>query len=659
MASGGGLAPHLRRYWNPALLPLYDRVAKTPLHPLGSSTTKTLSDRRCVTTMLRPAASIANPLKADAFASLLVPNTTELLPPRPCFAQFPSNKRKAGACSQRKEALPTGSFFRSIKIRMKPTKAQATVFRRWFASARYHFNTAADILNTTFDRCHAETYLDALSRGDSSLTDDEQDPFFWYQFMRAEQISGVSATIPFKSGEADEYGDRDVLGLREAVKDILKAVPDPEKLASPPKDLRWTQQIPCHIADEAVNDASKALKTNLAKFADGKEHRFRGISFRSLRNLTRTPTEVLRLEATRSKPGARVSGPISKITATPEATIPGESPRRPRTGTRPKSRKDFYTHIAVTGCMKGLGPVRCVDHKPVVDRLTSVGYTEHESEILWDKRTDNFYFVVKHAVKRVDAPDRTLADGDAIGFDPGVRCFDAYSCPDGRHGSLLEGGLEVMQNYARKAARLQSTADKLKSGDFRPRATRGSIARDLRAAAIGISTEECLERQQRSIAARARRARVKAHNWMKCMHYEAIRETFAMADLVIIPVFETERMCARAERIFGTGTARDMYAWSHYSFMQRLYYKAQITPNKHVAFTREPGTTKTCDACGCVRENLGGAKIFMCYGCGHRAGRDVGHASRGNILAAIGAANNTPWDGVERVAARGSVSQNN
>jgi hypothetical protein len=101
MASGGGLAPHLRRYWNPTLLPLYERVAKTPLHPAGAETTKVLSDRRGITTTLRPAKGIANPIKADAFASLLAPNTTELLPPRPCFAPFPTKKRKAGACSER------------------------------------------------------------------------------------------------------------------------------------------------------------------------------------------------------------------------------------------------------------------------------------------------------------------------------------------------------------------------------------------------------------------------------------------------------------------------------------------------------------------------------------------------------------------------------
>ena len=165
----------------------------------------------------------------------------------------------------------------------------------------------------------------------------------------------------------------------------------------------------------------------------------------------------------------------------------------------------------------------------------------------------------------------------------------------------------------------------------------------------GIPQDVAAEIRRLSIGARARRARAKARDWMRCMHYEAIRETFTLADLVILPVFETQRMCARSERIFGTGTARDMYAWSHYAFAQRLYHKAQIMPNKHVAFTREPGTTKTCDACGHVRENLGGAKVFHCLSCGHCAGRDVGHASRGNILAAIGAANNVPWDGIERV----------
>jgi hypothetical protein len=49
---------------------------------------------------------------------------------------------------------------------------------------------------------------------------------------------------------------------------------------------------------------------------------------------------------------------------------------------------------------------------------------------------------------------------------------------------------------------------------------------------VGVSPEERLERQQRSIAARARRARAKGRNWVQCMQYEAIRETFDMADLV-------------------------------------------------------------------------------------------------------------------------------
>lgn len=646
------LPPNLRRYWNPFLGPKYDQVTLTPLKSNVPEQRKPLSDGRCYTTILRPSLVPSQVLMGDEFASLLVPNSTDLLPPRPCYAAFPTNKRKAGACSERKEALPPGSYFRALKIRLWPTKAQAKVFRKWFASARYHFNTAADILNTTFDRCVAEEYLDALSRDDPYLTDGTMDPFFWYQFMRAEQISGVSAGIPFKSGPEDAYGDRDILGLREAVRDILSAEIDPEKVAprcKDMKDLRWTQEIPTHIADEAVKDALKALTTNLAKFANGNSHRFRGINFRSLKNLTHTPTEVLRLDATRSRPGDRVSGPISKITAT------HNDGRPPRTGTSPRSRRDFYIHLAVQGCMKGLGPVRAVDHKPVVDWITGVGYTEHQSEILWDKRVDHFYIILKRVVKRGE-DERSVSQKPVVSKDPGVRCFQAFSCPDGRHGSLLEGALEVMQTYAKKASHLQSIADKLKDGgDFRQLSTRSSIRRDVKDLFRDAPPEVVQARKVERVLAKARRMRAKARNWMKAMHYEAIRELFSLGDIMILPVFETQRMCARAERIFGTGTAKDMYAWSHYKFAQRLYHKAQITPDKHVIFSREPGTTKTCDACGYVRENLGGAKKFRCYNCNHCAGRDVGHASRGNLLAAIGAANNMPWDGIERVATRGGV----
>lgn len=152
--------------------------------------------------------------------------------------------------------------------------------------------------------------------------------------------------------------------------------------------------------------------------------------------------------------------------------------------------------------------------------------------------------------------------------------------------------------------------------------------------------------QRRALESRLRRVRRKAHNWMKHMHYEAIREAFKLGDLMILPVFESSRMARRASRIFNAGVARDMYTWSHYTFMQRMWSKVQTTSNKCMAFTREPGTSKTCDACGHAVEGLGGAKVFACA-CGHRACRDA-HGARGNLLAALGAASNLAWDGIKR-----------
>jgi transposase len=114
--------------------------------------------------------------------------------------------------------------------------------------------------------------------------------------------------------------------------------------------------------------------------------------------------------------------------------------------------------------------------------------------------------------------------------------------------------------------------------------------------------------------------------------------------------FETERMSRRATRIFGNKTARQLYTWSHYSFSQRLYYKSQTTANKQVAFTREPGASKTCDCCGSWNAKLiggNGTEDFTCRACGYAADRDH-HGARGNLLSALGAALNVGPNDVER-----------
>ena len=96
-------------------------------------------------------------------------------------------------------------------------------------------------------------------------------------------------------------------------------------------------------------------------------------------------------------------------------------------------------------------------------------------------------------------------------------------------------------------------------------------------------------------------------------------------------------MVRRANRVFGNETAQKLYTWAHYSFSQRLYSKVQTTADKQIAFTREPGTSKTCDCCGHWMGDLRGKEAFKCTACRYEVDRDH-HGARGNLLAALGAA---------------------
>ena len=72
-------------------------------------------------------------------------------------------------------------------------------------------------------------------------------------------------------------------------------------------------------------------------------------------------------------------------------------------------------------------------------------------------------------------------------------------------------------------------------------------------------------------------------------------------------------------------TARMMLCWSHYRFRKWLLYKASISGSK-VYVRSEAYTSKTCTACGHIKEDLGGAKRYCCAQCGLRIDRDAAAA---------------------------------
>jgi transposase len=236
---------------------------------------------------------------------------------------------------------------------------------------------------------------------------------------------------------------------------------------------------------------------------------------------------------------------------------------------------------------------------------------------MWEKRTHRWYLILRRVVTR--PPDsRPVTAREVLALDPGARKFAAFYRPDGTHGELLRGADSYIQKQALKAALERSRTDTAANHDQWHR-HRGRMLRTF--------------------------ARIR--NWTRNAHYEAIKTIFTLADFIVAPIFESARMVRRGQRVFGNDTARRLYTWSHYGFSQRLYSKVQTTADKQMAFTREPGTSKTCDRCGAWNAALGGSETFTCRACGYEADRDH-HAGRGNLLAALGAAMNVGPDNVER-----------
>ena len=127
--AGGSL--HLSRYYNQQLQPLYNKTLPTPTAAAynvqrlrlecGYGQTHTL-----IKTPVQP---LLNSLKANTFWPLTVESSSQLVPSRPCYAPWPTNgrKRKMNAMTQKKDYLPEGSLYRTLKIRLHPSEAQRPV----------------------------------------------------------------------------------------------------------------------------------------------------------------------------------------------------------------------------------------------------------------------------------------------------------------------------------------------------------------------------------------------------------------------------------------------------------------------------------------------------------------------------------------------------
>jgi len=91
----------------------------------------------------------------------------------------------------------------------------------------------------------------------------------------------------------------------------------------------------------------------------------------------------------------------------------------------------------------------------------------------------------------------------------------------------------------------------------------------------------------------------------------------------------TGKLCPqRMSSKLRTKTNRDMYAQSHWMFIERLRFKCHER-QVPLLVVQEHHTSKTCGCCG-VLNDVGGLEVYKCPACGYVADRDVNGAR--NIL---------------------------
>jgi hypothetical protein len=135
---------HLCRYYNQQLQPLYNKANPTPASATYHVQKLRLESgyRQAHTLIKTPVQPLVGSLKANTFWPLTIESSSQLVPPRPYYARWPTNgkKRKMNAMAQKGVDLPEGIFYQSLKIRLHPSEAQRPVLRQWFAAARLFGN---------------------------------------------------------------------------------------------------------------------------------------------------------------------------------------------------------------------------------------------------------------------------------------------------------------------------------------------------------------------------------------------------------------------------------------------------------------------------------------------------------------------------------------
>lgn len=127
-------------------------------------------------------------------------------------------------------------------------------------------------------------------------------------------------------------------------------------------------------------------------------------------------------------------------------------------------------------------------------------------------------------------------------------------------------------------------------------------------------------RRQMKIAQTRLRTRIKC--LVDEVQWKAINFILSQFKNVIIPPFQTSQMVKKLDRKITSQSVRKMICWKHFTFRQRLLYKAELC-NANVFVRTEQYTSKACTNCFNIKYNLGGSRTYKCTKCHIISNRDV------------------------------------
>ncbi len=120
------------------------------------------------------------------------------------------------------------------------------------------------------------------------------------------------------------------------------------------------------------------------------------------------------------------------------------------------------------------------------------------------------------------------------------------------------------------------------------------------------------------------RCREKIKNIVKNAQWQLSNYFTKTYESIIISRASTKNMVQNNSSL-SKSVKRAILTGSHYKFREKLYHKAEERGN-NILLCREPYTSKTCNNCGYVDDDLGLKKKYNCPTCGMKEHRDINGA---------------------------------